>query len=93
MILFGTASGALGTTVAIASESTGSASVAATVLLLINAVFGGLMLNSTTVPIYYRWAQYLSFWHYAYEALVSNELYDRILTINADIGPITKTRG
>jgi ABC-type multidrug transport system ATPase subunit/ABC-type multidrug transport system permease subunit len=84
MTLFNVTAGAMGTAVAIASPSTGSASVIFNTLVLINSVFGGLMLNNTTVPVYYRWAKYLSFWHYAYEALLSNEFYDRTLLVNPE---------
>jgi hypothetical protein len=82
MIVFSLTSGALGTAVAMVSRSTGSATVTTTVLLLVNSAFGGLMLNNATVPIYYRWAKYMSFWNYAYEALVSNELYDVVVYYN-----------
>jgi len=38
-------------------------------------LFGGFYINSGTIPVYYAWIKYISFFRYGYEILVYNELH------------------
>lgn len=46
----------------------------ATLIMLFQMLFGGLMANSKTIPDSIGWVQNLSFFRYAFEALVVNEV-------------------
>jgi len=45
----------------------------APISLVIFMLFGGFFLNSDTIPVYYIWLKYISFFKYAYEILMHNE--------------------
>ncbi|KAI8848196.1 hypothetical protein BC829DRAFT_490218 [Chytridium lagenaria] len=49
------------------------ASLVATLVMLFEMLFGGLLLNKGTVPVYATWVQTFSFFNCALEALVVNE--------------------
>lgn len=50
------------------------ASLLATLIMLFEMLFGGLLLNKGTVPDWAKWLQTLSFFNCALEALVVNEV-------------------
>ena len=37
-------------------------------------IFAGLLLNIDSIPVYFKWLEYLSIFKYAYEIAVANEL-------------------
>lgn len=49
------------------------ANIVAPITLVLLMLFGGFFINSANVPVYLIWLQYLSFFKYAFEALVINE--------------------
>jgi len=64
-------------------ESAAVATSVATIVVLWNVVWGGLVLNNATVPPWLAWMAYTSFVKYAFEALMINELGD--LTLIAQV--------
>ncbi|KAJ1509786.1 hypothetical protein HMI56_006633 [Coelomomyces lativittatus] len=56
------------------------ANLAASLLMLFSMLFGGLLLNSDTVPFVFQWIKDFSFFNYALEALIVNELKTLTLT-------------
>ena len=42
--------------------------------MLFSMLFGGLLLNKDSIPQHLRWLQHLSFFNYAFEALIVNEM-------------------
>jgi len=52
-------------------------------LLIPFMIFGGFLLNSASVPVYYIWVQYLSWFNYANEALTINQ-WDGVTGIECD---------
>jgi ABC-type multidrug transport system permease subunit len=64
-------------------ESAAVATSVATIVVLWNVVWGGLVLNNSTVPSWVSWLAYSSFVKYAFEALMINELGD--LTLFAQV--------
>jgi len=58
------------------STLTGDINMALTVtpvLVIPFMLFGGFFLNAASVPVYFIWLQYLSYFKYSYEAMVINE--------------------
>ncbi|KAL7749394.1 FAD-dependent urate hydroxylase [Sorochytrium milnesiophthora] len=56
------------------------ANLLSSLVMLFSMLFGGLLLNKDTIPVSLRWLKHLSFFNYALEALVVNELKDLQLT-------------
>lgn len=55
------------------------ANLIATLVMLFEMLFGGLLLNKETIPSAFRWMDRLSFFNYAFEALVVNEVSSLVL--------------
>ena len=55
------------------------ANLIASLLILFSMLFGGFLLNKDHIPGFLSWLQYLSFFNYAFEALIVNELDDLTL--------------
>jgi len=49
------------------------AQILAPISLVLFMLFGGFLVNSDNIPIYYIWLKYLSFFKYVYESLMVNE--------------------
>ena len=64
------------------ASSLSQASLIAVLLLLAQMLFGGLLINTDTMMEGVSWLKYLSFFNYAYEALMANELRDSLLLFN-----------
>jgi ABC-type multidrug transport system ATPase subunit len=75
IILFNVVSGALCIAIGAIAPSVASANVMATLFILASALYGGFLLNKDSIPAYLSWVKYLSYWNYAFEALLINELY------------------
>lgn len=60
--------------VAIIAPTFGTAALVSALVILWYTVFGGLMIQSDSIPLYLRWFKYLSPSYYTYEALMVNEL-------------------
>ena len=50
------------------------ASLVAILVMLYEMLFGGMLLNKATMGRWVRWANEASFWNYAWEALLVNEV-------------------
>lgn len=50
------------------------ANLFATLLMLFEMLFGGLLLNKDSIPVAFRWLYKFSFFNFAFEALVVNEV-------------------
>ncbi len=50
--------------------------------MLFSLLFAGLLLNHDTIPAAAAWLQYLSIFHYAFEALIVNEVRQLTLIDN-----------
>jgi ABC-type multidrug transport system ATPase subunit/ABC-type multidrug transport system permease subunit len=75
MVLFNIVSGALCIAIGAIAPSVASGNVTATLFILASSLFSGFLLNKDSIPSYLSWIKYLSFWNYAFEALLINELY------------------
>ncbi|KAI8053515.1 hypothetical protein BDF22DRAFT_685095 [Syncephalis plumigaleata] len=50
------------------------ANLLSSLMMLFSMLFGGLLLNKDSIPLYLRWLKHLSFFNYAFEALIVNEM-------------------
>lgn len=57
----------------------GTATMVAVLILLLSLLFAGLFINSEDLMALVSWLQWISSFHYAYEALTINEIKDLIL--------------
>ncbi|KAJ3130584.1 hypothetical protein HK101_005054, partial [Irineochytrium annulatum] len=90
LILFNLTAAACCMMLSIIFKDAGMASLIATLVMLFEMLFGGLLLNKGTVPVYLRWLQSLSFFNCALEALVVNEvngltLYEQKFGLQIDV--------
>jgi hypothetical protein len=58
----------------ITSNSVGTATLTSNLIILLSALFGGLILNVKTTPESVAWVRSLDYFYYAFEALMANEL-------------------
>lgn len=65
------------------TRSLAAATFISSILILVQLLFSGLLLNFASIPVYIRWLRYLSFLGYAYEAAIVNELQN--LAIDVDV--------
>mmetsp|Transcript_12407 Transcript_12407/g.21004 ORF Transcript_12407/g.21004 Transcript_12407/m.21004 type:complete len:659 (+) Transcript_12407:234-2210(+) len=67
---------------------TGNAKVAQAVspiFIVIMLIFGGFFINTNSIPVYFIWLQYLSFFKYSYEAAIVNEFTGLTFTCDASV--------
>lgn len=57
----------------------GALTITAVLVLLLSLLFAGLFINSDDLTSQIRWLEWISLFHYAYEALAINEVKDLIL--------------
>lgn len=62
------------------SPSMKAAQVVAPLTIVVQFLFAGYFVRLSSLPVFYIWLKYVSFFRYAYEVLVSNELRDRTFT-------------
>lgn len=82
MVLFNLISGAICLAIAAVAPSVAAANIIAISVILSSSLFGGFLLNKESLPSYLNWIQYLSFWNYAFEALLVNEFDGMKIIIN-----------
>lgn len=75
LVLFNLTSAACCMMISIIFKDASVASLIATLVMLFEMLFGGLLLNKGTVPAIFKWMQTFSFFNCALEALVVNEVY------------------
>ncbi len=80
LVLFNLTSAAICLLIGIAIKENTVANLIGILVMLFSLLFAGLFLNRDSVPLYAKWLQYLSIFHYAYEALIINEVKYLTLT-------------
>lgn len=65
--------------VGILIKDSGTSTITAVLILLFSLLFAGLFINSDDLKVQTKWLQWISLFHYAYEALAINEVKDLIL--------------
>lgn len=65
--------------VGILIKDPGTSTILAVLILLFSMLFAGLFINSEDLKVETKWLQWISLFHYAYEALAINEVKDLIL--------------
>lgn len=65
--------------VGILIKDPGSSTILGVLILLFSMLFAGLFINSDDLKVQIKWLQWISLFHYAYEALAINEVKDLIL--------------
>jgi len=65
--------------VGILIKDSGTSTIVAVLILLFSLLFAGLFINSDDLKVETKWLQWISLFHYAYEALAINEVKDLIL--------------
>ncbi|KAJ3100751.1 hypothetical protein HDU97_001978, partial [Phlyctochytrium planicorne] len=74
VVLFSVEIGLLCLAIAIAVRDVGTSSLVAAIVILFKMLFSGLLINQDSIPLYVRWVQFLSFFRFAYEALIVNDI-------------------
>jgi len=93
LICFNIAAGSISVCISVFSSSVGTANLVATVVFLFMLLFGGFLVNVTTLPAVIGWFKYLSIFNYAFEILLTNELQDTVLSFDAPGYPSIPVRG
>ena len=65
--------------VGILVKEPGTSTMVGVLLLLLSLLFAGLFINSEDLNVQIKWLEWISVFHYAYEALTINEVKDLIL--------------
>ncbi|ODV82027.1 uncharacterized protein CANTADRAFT_87971 [Suhomyces tanzawaensis NRRL Y-17324] len=65
--------------VGILIKEPGTSTMIGVLVLLMSLLFAGLFINSTDLNLQIKWLEWISVFHYAYEALAINEVKDLIL--------------
>lgn len=73
-----------------ASPTVTVAMTAGPAVLLPLALFGGLLINTDSIPVYLRWITYISFMHYGLEAIADSQFKDT--TIGCDPGELCQIK-
>jgi ABC-type multidrug transport system permease subunit len=74
LILFNVTAASCCLSISIIFKDQGVAGLIATLVMLFEMLFGGLLLNNNSIPPAFQWLNSLSFFNYAFEALVVNEV-------------------
>ncbi|KAG1461845.1 hypothetical protein G6F56_005636 [Rhizopus delemar] len=74
LVLFNLTAAALCLTIGIVVKNLSLANLLACMVMLFSMLFAGLLLNKDSMPPYFGWLKYLSFFNYALEAMLVNEL-------------------
>ncbi|KAI8061823.1 P-loop containing nucleoside triphosphate hydrolase protein [Gilbertella persicaria] len=74
LVLFNLTAAALCLAIGIIVKNLALANLIACMVILFSMLFAGLLLNKDSIPQYFSWLKYLSFFNYALEAMLVNEL-------------------
>ncbi|KAJ3297942.1 hypothetical protein HK104_011342 [Borealophlyctis nickersoniae] len=90
LVLFNLTAASACLAISVMFANTSLASLVATLVMLFEMLFGGLLLNKVMIPVYARWLNTLSFFNLAWEALLVNEvngltLYDERLGLKINV--------
>ena len=73
MVIFSANCGLFCMLLGILISNVATANLIASITMLFQMLFAGILVNQVSIPIALRWLQYLSFFKYAYEACVAND--------------------
>lgn len=79
LVLFNISIAAEVLVVGILLKEPGTSTMVGVLVLLFSLLFAGLFINSENVAVQIKWLEWVSIFHYAYEALAINEVKDLIL--------------
>jgi len=82
-VLVNVAAGTLVAALSIPFDSLGSANLCATILMLVLLLLNGALLNLSSAPAPVAVLQGLSFFRYGFEAMLSNELHNKVVMVEA----------
>ena len=74
LVLFNLAAAAICLFIGIVCKDNGVANLIGSLVMLFSLLFAGLLLNHNAIPAAAVWLQYLSIFHYGFEALIVNEV-------------------
>ncbi|KAG0304130.1 hypothetical protein BGZ98_005903 [Dissophora globulifera] len=74
LVLFNFTASGICLMIGIMFEEVGVANLMSSLIMLFSMLFGGLLLNKESIPINLSWLQKLSFFNFAFEALLVNEI-------------------
>ncbi|KAI8887216.1 hypothetical protein K501DRAFT_212304, partial [Backusella circina FSU 941] len=74
LVLFNLTAAALCLAIGVVFKNVSMANLVAVLIMLFSMLFAGLLLNKDTMSPYFGWLKYLSFFNYALEALLVNEM-------------------
>ncbi|KAG9289200.1 hypothetical protein G9A89_022509 [Geosiphon pyriformis] len=74
LVLFNLTAASICLCIGIVFKQVGVASLLSSLIMLFSMLFGGLFLNKESIPHYLAWLKHLSFFNYAFEALLVNEV-------------------
>jgi ABC-type multidrug transport system permease subunit len=73
MILFSVNAGLYSLAMGCAISESSTSTLAASISILFQMLFAGILVNQVQIPVYIQWIQYISFFKYAYEACVASD--------------------
>lgn len=82
-VLVNVAAGTLVAALSIPFDSLGSANLCATILMLVLLLLNGALLNLSDAPDLVGMVQSLSFFRFGFQAMLGNELHDKVVMIQA----------
>mmetsp|Transcript_519 Transcript_519/g.1347 ORF Transcript_519/g.1347 Transcript_519/m.1347 type:complete len:1259 (-) Transcript_519:180-3956(-) len=82
-VLVNVAAGTLVAALSIPFDSLGSANLCATILMLVLLLLNGALLNLSSAPPAIALCQKLSFFRFGFEAMLGNELHDKVVMVEA----------
>ncbi|KAL1925335.1 uncharacterized protein VTP21DRAFT_218 [Calcarisporiella thermophila] len=74
LVLFNLTAASICLCLGVVFRNSAVASLIASLIMLFSMLFGGLLLNKDSIPQYLTWLKDLSFFNYAFEALIVNEM-------------------
>ncbi|KAF9930860.1 hypothetical protein FBU30_011149 [Linnemannia zychae] len=74
LVLFNIVASGICLMIGIMFETVGVANLMSSLVMLFSMLFGGLLLNKESIPDHLTWLQNLSFFNFAFEALLVNEI-------------------
>ena len=83
LVLFNICAGSMSICISIATPTVGQANLIAAVCFLIMLLFGGFLLNVSTMSWWYAWLKYASIFYYSFEIMMTNELAGIVLSFDA----------
>ncbi|KAK9708293.1 FAD-dependent urate hydroxylase [Basidiobolus ranarum] len=74
LVLFNLTAASISLFLGILFQEISVANLLSSLMMLFSMLFGGLLLNKDSIPLYLQWLKDLSFFNYAFEAMLVNEM-------------------